>query len=110
MINTFDDYQRATAETAIYPKETALYYTALGLAGEAGEVSNKVKKILRDHDGKLTEERADAIAKEIGGVLYYCSELASALGLDLDYIAEQNIKILADRKRRGTLQGSGDDR
>lgn len=106
----FDEYQKHTAETAIYPKETALYYTALGLAGEAGEVANKVKKILRDYGGKLSLDQGDAIGKEIGGVLYYCSELASALGLDLGYIAEQNIKILADRKRRGTLQGSGDDR
>ena len=109
---TFDQYQDRTAETAIYPGQGeigGILYTALGL-GEAGEVQNKVKKILRDDGGKVTPERRDAIAQELGGNLWYISQLAAELGLSLADIAQQNLDILASRQERGVLKGSGDER
>lgn len=132
---TFDEYQEAAARTAIYPAEARVFYPALGLTGEMGEVAEKIaeecpdgsmpilhmaahagkvanqaKKILRDDGGGLTPERRFAIGKEIGGVLWYCAALATDLGLNLDDIATENVAILASRATRGTLKGDGDDR
>lgn len=101
----FDKYQHAARQTAIYPDSSMVVYPALGLAGEAGEAANKVKKMLRD-GGNLREEVAD----EIGDVLWYCAALASDIGFSLNDIAKNNVKKLKDRQRRGKLQGSGDNR
>lgn len=86
-------------------------YPALGLTGEAGEIANKVKKILRD-DYDLVEltVKEQELAKEIGDVLWYCAALASDLGLDLSKIAQDNLDKLQDRANRGTIKGSGDNR
>jgi NTP pyrophosphatase (non-canonical NTP hydrolase) len=91
--------------TAIYPKAQSIIYPALGLAGEAGEVAEKIKKWIRD--GNLDR---DAIAKELGDVLWYIAAMATDLDLDLDRIADMNIQKLADREMRGKIRGSGDDR
>lgn len=107
---TFDDYQIAAARTAIYPEDAKILYSAMGLAGEAGEVANQVKKIIRDDDCELTPERQAQIAKEIGGVLWYCAALATDMHLNLGDIARENIAILASRQDRGALTGDGDDR
>lgn len=109
---TMNDYQDAAASTAIYPGAgtiTGLCYTALGL-GEAGEVQNKVKKILRDGDGLISDERRLGIAKELGGNLWYIAMCAKELGYTLEEIATMNMSELLSRKNRGVLQGSGDDR
>lgn len=109
----FDEYQHKADETAIYPGKGELagvLYTALGLAGEAGEVANKVKKILRDDDGVLTEDRQAQIEKEMGGVQWYLAQLATELESRLSSIARTNVEILADRAERNVLQGSGDNR
>ena len=103
---TFGEYQLLAKRTAIYPKDTAVFYPALGLAGEAGELCNKIKKILRDGHGPNYYD----LAKEIGDVLWYVSALASDLDLDLDEIAQANLDKLMDRKERGVLGGSGDER
>ena len=108
----FNEYQVISDGTAIYPGKgtvSGLYYTALGL-GEAGEVQGKVKKIMRDNGGVLNEETCNAIAKELGDLLWYVSQTATELGLELDDVAEANINKLADRRERGVIQGSGDDR
>ena len=123
-----NEYQRRARITAIYPKESKVIYPALGLAGEAGEVCEKIKKIMRgdlakeiksnkqnlskwfDNAGKLQRESNARIGKELGDVLWYVSNLASDLGLTLDEIATQNIDKLRDRERRDVLQGDGDDR
>jgi len=108
----FREYQRRTFETAIYPGQQSLnglLYCALGL-GEAGEIQGKVKKILRDDGGLLTSERVDAIAAELGDLLWYVAQLANELDIPLEWVAEQNLKKLADRKERDVLQGSGDER
>jgi NTP pyrophosphatase (non-canonical NTP hydrolase) len=116
MIRDFVAYQRRTANTAIYPSADTplsydgLSYCALGLTGEAGEVADKVKKIARDNGGVITAERRGQIAGELGDVLWYVAQLATQLGFDLDAIAQANLDKLADRRERGVLQGSGDNR
>jgi NTP pyrophosphatase (non-canonical NTP hydrolase) len=105
------DYQQRSRATAVYPGAGAnLLYPTLGLCGEAGEVAEKVKKLVRDDAGVLSDERRDAIAKELGDVLWYVAQLATEAGLDLDAIAEANLAKLLSRADRGVLQGSGDDR
>ena len=101
----FTDYQAATHATAIYPKDRALEYLALGLAGEAGEVAGKVSKVLRDgHYDPV------ALAAELGDVLWYLAQLASTLDADLADIAAANLAKLQARLQKGTLGGSGDNR
>ncbi len=110
---TMDDYQRRAMKTAIYPdpgKPVGLYYTALGLAGEAGEVANDVKKVIRDNAGVLDGPRRLAISREIGGVLWYCAALAKELGYTLGDIAADNLDVLASRAERGKITGSGSNR
>ena len=100
---TADEYQEKAKATAIYPKKDALPYLALGLGSEAGEVSGKVKKLIRD--GTQSD-----VASEIGDVLWYCAMLASEMNVSLGKIMEGNLDKLHDRKERGKLQGSGDTR
>ena len=104
-------YQQAAGRTALYPDRgrNALYPT-LGLCGEAGEVADKVKKVLRDDGGVFSAERRQAIALELGDVLWYVAQLAHELGLSLEEIASANLAKLADRADRNALGGSGDRR
>jgi NTP pyrophosphatase (non-canonical NTP hydrolase) len=104
------EYQARSRATALYPREVALYYPALGLAGESGEVAEHVKKLLRDDAGLLTAQRREAMGKELGDVLWYLAQIATELDLDLDEVAAANLEKLASRKRRGVLNGSGDER
>lgn len=104
-----NEYQDRALVSAVYPDSYAVTYPALALAGEAGEVANKVKKLLRG-DYVLDDDRRDAIGKEIGGVLWYCAALARDLNLTLSDIARQNIRVLEDRQERGVIQGDGDNR
>lgn len=106
----FSEYQRFSRRTAEYPREAWLTYPALGLAGEGGEVAEHAKKAIRDDAGMVTDERRAAMAKELGDVLWYVSQLASELGLELDQIARDNLEKLFSRQRRGVLSGSGDER
>ncbi|PJA86899.1 MAG: hypothetical protein CO141_02325 [Candidatus Moranbacteria bacterium CG_4_9_14_3_um_filter_42_9] len=107
----FEDYQKKSRKTALYPNvgENFIYPT-IGLSGETGEVSEKIKKVIRDKGGKIDDETREMIKKELGDVLWYVSQLASELGLSLDDIAEKNIEKLYSRLERGKLQGSGDNR
>lgn len=110
MIKTFEEFETAIAQFAIYPEantrsKNALAYCALGLTGEAGEYSEKIKKLLRD--GTLDRELS---AKELGDVLWYVTRSANELGYTLDQIANENIKKLSSRQERGVLRGSGDAR
>jgi NTP pyrophosphatase (non-canonical NTP hydrolase) len=104
------EYQRLSRRTAEYPREAWLAYPALGLSGEAGEVAEHAKKAIRDDGGEVSAERRAAMAKELGDVLWYISQLASELGLDLDEIAQANLDKLLSRQQRGVLSGDGDDR
>lgn len=107
---TFDEYQRAAAKTAIYPDDHAVTYPVLGLCGEAGEVAEKVKKIIRDEGDIYTQAKADEIAKELGDVLWYVSAICRDLGLRMDQVAIKNLEKLQDRQSRHVLHGSGDAR
>ena len=109
-MSDFNAYQRNASSTAIYPEEHRILYPALGLAGEAGEVANKVKKLIRDGPDKRPDTWREDIASEIGDVLWYCAALATDLELTLGYIASQNELKLSKRKANGTIGGSGDDR
>tara|TARA_R100000988_G_C3859627_1_gene98689 strand:- start:59 stop:421 length:363 start_codon:yes stop_codon:yes gene_type:complete len=102
---TLTEYQNAAATTAIYPASVQILYPTLGLAGEAGEVANKVKKIVRD--GKLDKE---GIASELGDCLWYIAAVCRDLGLNMGDIAADNLAKLAKRKQNNTIQGNGDNR
>jgi NTP pyrophosphatase (non-canonical NTP hydrolase) len=107
----FDQYQREAGLSAIYPDRfDNLYYPALGLAGEAGEVCEKIKKIMRDKNGRVSEEDQQLLVKELGDVLWYVSALADELDVFLGDIASTNIQKLLSRKQRGKISGSGDNR
>jgi len=108
---TATEYQNKAAETAIFPKEKALEYLTLGLAGEAGEIANKVKKLIRDGaDREDYHAKLNAIGHELGDVLWYCAMLAREVDMNLGRIMKDNLEKLADRKARNRLQGDGDNR
>jgi NTP pyrophosphatase (non-canonical NTP hydrolase) len=105
------EYQELSRRTATYPGAgDNIVYPTLGLAGEAGEVAEKVKKLLRDDDGVMSQERREALAGELGDVLWYVAQVATEAGLDLEEIAQGNLDKLLSRQRRGVLSGSGDSR
>ncbi|MDD4625094.1 MAG: nucleoside triphosphate pyrophosphohydrolase family protein [Candidatus Paceibacterota bacterium] len=107
----FNQYQEEARKTAIYPGQGSNYiYPVLGLVGEAGEVAEKVKKIIRDSNGDISEEKKADIEKELGDVLWYLANFAEELGIRLEDIAEKNIEKLKSRQERGKLHGSGDNR
>ena len=103
---TFSHYQAEAIKTAL-PSARSVTYMALGLAGEAGEIANKVKKLIRDGDS--AEKRA-AIADEIGDVLWYAAGLATELGVSLEDLGAANLTKLNKRMAEGKIQGSGDKR
>lgn len=109
---TFNDYQEKAMSTAIYPGKgtmIGLAYTSLGL-GEVGEVQGKVKKIIRDDAGYISEDKKNDIKKELGDILWYVAAMCEELELSMSEVAEQNIKKLQDRKERNVIKGSGDNR
>jgi NTP pyrophosphatase (non-canonical NTP hydrolase) len=107
----FSDYQRASRATAVYPGAGEnLLYPTLGLCGEAGEVAEKVKKMLRDDGGVLTDERRAALGAELGDVLWYLAQVATEAGLELAALAADNLEKLRSRAERGRLGGDGDER
>lgn len=111
----FAEYQKKVTETALYPGVgNNFVYPALGLAGETGEVIEKVKKLLRDesikHASEVPEEKRAEIAKEMGDVLWYLAQLSTEFGIELEGIARGNLEKLASRMERGTLHGDGDNR
>jgi NTP pyrophosphatase (non-canonical NTP hydrolase) len=104
-------YQQKARETAVYPNMgNEFTYPALGLVGEAGEVANKLKKVIRDNGGKLTDPVKQDVASEIGDCLWYVAQLATEMGYTLEDIAQGNVDKLNSRKQRGVLTGSGDNR
>ena len=108
---TFDEYQKKVRKTAFYPNiGTSLFYPALGLAEEAGEVCGKIKKIIRDDGGIISNEKKQAIIKELGDILWYVAAQCWELKIPMSQAAQSNIDKIADRIKRGTKRGSGDDR
>jgi NTP pyrophosphatase (non-canonical NTP hydrolase) len=109
-VSDLDMYQKVALTTAIYPREQAIIYPTLGLTGEAGEVANKVKKIIRDGSNKDDDSLVSEIKSEIGDCLWYIAVLASDFNIKLSDIASTNLEKLANRKKNNTIQGSGDAR
>jgi len=108
---TGNEYQIKATATAIYPNIGSNFtYPALGLAGESGEVCDKIKKVLRDDGGIFSQEKLLSIKKELGDVLWYVAALCNELGFELNEVMELNIAKLLDRTARGVRAGSGDDR
>lgn len=114
-----NEYQKMALKTAVYPKEYKTIYPALGMNGEAGEVADKVKKVLRDSevivcDGSgaivLPDSKREELAKEVGDVLWYVATMAYDLGFSLEEIAIMNYQKLKSRQERHQLNGSGDNR
>jgi len=124
MINTFNEYQKEAVALKISLKKfqkifpdaddriinlMAVVYDGLGL-GEAGEVQGKIKKIIRDNGGIITNEATEEIKSELGDTLWYITSMCENLGITLADVATANIDKLHDRQKRGVLGGSGDNR
>ena len=111
---TLDDYQRGALRTATFPDSVRVLYPALKLAGEAGEVTEKLGKLMRDEGwlpgAALTPAQRDALAQELGDVLWYVAVLAADLEVDLETVGASNLAKLASRQARGVIGGSGDER
>lgn len=108
---TFGEYSLKAKATAAYPRIGNNYvYPVLGLCGEAGEVAEKIKKLIRDHNGIFNYEQSEAIAKELGDVLWYLAAVAREFNFDFDWLAQNNLDKLASRKERGVVKGEGDNR
>ena len=109
---TFDDYQAKALTTAMISGDDFkdMLHWALGITGEGGEISEKLKKIIRDKDGKVSEADKAELAKEVGDVLWYLAVFADHLGFSFEDIAQQNLDKLQSRKARGVIGGSGDNR
>lgn len=109
---TFDEYQKRALTTVISQNDSfkdALHWV-LGINGEAGEVAEKVKKIIRDKNGEINDEDKKELAKELGDVLWYLAVFAHDLGFSFETVAQQNLDKLQSRQKRGVLGGAGDNR
>ncbi len=109
----FNHYQRRASSTATYHEKGGhIIYPTLEIAGEAGEICDKIKKLIRDGDGiqNISDEIKHSLALELGDVLWGISALAGDLGFYLDQIATMNLDKLQSRKDRGVISGSGDAR
>ena len=108
---TFEEYQKESRKTALYPnKDNNFIYPVLGLCGESGEIAEKIKKVIRDEGGIVSEHKKEEIKKELGDVLWYISQIATELGLSLDAVVKLNIEKLRSRLERNKIFGSGDNR
>lgn len=106
-----NEYQKKAMGTAVYPSiSKGFVYPTLGLAGEAGEVAERVKKLFRDGNGEINPEQRELLIKELGDVLWYISAISHEIGATLEEVGQENIKKLYDRKDRGMIHGSGDKR
>lgn len=113
---TLDEYQQAiigfdTNSSTVYDLRDGTYVDKiLGLVGEAGEVADKYKKIIRDHASQVGPDEQAELVKELGDVLWYVATLARYLGVGMDEVARLNVAKLTDRRNRGLIQGEGDNR
>jgi NTP pyrophosphatase (non-canonical NTP hydrolase) len=112
--HSFNEYQIDTRITAVYPKDQAHSYLALGLASEAGEVAGKLKKVIRDYSNtpldQMSPEWKKEYLSEIGDVLWYIARISDELGVSLSEVADANISKLLDRLSRNKINGNGDNR
>lgn len=110
-VGNFDEYQKFCKSTAMYPKIGKNFvYPLIGLQGEVGEVSEKIKKLFCDDKGKLTNEKKAEIVKELGDVMWYIAQLSTEFNVKFSEVIKGNIEKLSSRQKRGRLHGSGDNR
>ncbi len=107
-MKTFAEYQMEARKTSSYDPDLKITYATMGLVGEAGELANKVKKLLRGDDNR--DELLDGVKAEMGDVLWYLSALADDIGIPLSDVAAENIAKIHDRQARGKSKGGGDYR
>jgi NTP pyrophosphatase (non-canonical NTP hydrolase) len=105
----FNEYQEQALATATYPQDQAVVYNTLALSGEAGELANKVKKIMRG-DKELTPDVVEELMLELGDCLWYMANLADVVGWKLEDVAQLNLVKLSTRRKKGTIRGDGDHR
>jgi len=112
MTMTLDEYQKEALVTALWSGDNLkdLSHWTLGITGEAGEIAEKVKKLIRDFDGELNNEQKLELVKEMGDVMWYLAVLAEHLGYKFEAVGRMNIAKLRDRQSRNKIQGSGDNR
>lgn len=103
---SYEDFVRAGSKVS----DIGVLEKVLGIAGEAGEACDKIKKIIRDNDGVVTDERRLEIVKEFGDVLWYLAIVSRYLGVEFNEVAEINLKKLEDRFQRNQIHGAGDNR
>ena len=119
----FNEYQKEAHKTAVYKKNRTMTVYHVGAIGtikvplypfikvgaEANEIPDKVAKVIfrGDNQGRLYNNELE---KEIGDILWYCAEMATQLGVSLEYIAIQNIHKLSERAKQNKIKGSGDNR
>lgn len=111
----FDEYQKKAskydlAEATTDLKAVGFIEKVLGLVGEAGETADKIKKILRDKDGVVSDEDGELVVKELGDVLWYIASISRYLGVSLSEVAKGNIEKLESRYKRNMIHGEGDKR
>lgn len=112
---SFDPYQLATSETAIYPEANqgtpaAINYCLVGAAGEIGEIMNKWGKAIRDNDSQLDYDQRKDMTKEAGDVVWFLTRAVDEMGFSMEVVLQENLAKLRSRKERGVLSGSGDNR
>ncbi len=107
----FNEYQKESRKNAIYPGlGNNFSFPTIGLAGETGEVAEKVKKILRDKNGMVDDQSREEVKKELGDVLWYLSQIASEFDLSLEDVATGNLEKIKSRRERDLVHGEGDNR
>ncbi len=109
---TLNDFQVSAHETSHNTMigGDMLLYPVLGLAGESGELLNKVKKIYRDSGGVYTHADRDAVISEAMDCAWYIAEICTQLGMDMEDAAHTLLSKLNSRQQRGVIGGSGDNR
>ena len=105
-----EDYQLWTDKTALYPRDAGIVYTTIGLANEAGECLGVVKKMMRDDNNVLTEEKRTKLIAEVGDVCWYLARVCTELGISMEDVFDLNVAKLEDRLSRSVIKGSGDNR
>lgn len=110
-----EDYSQQAITTLLGDHDTldmdaSLISQVFGLMGESGEVAEKFKKLIRDKQGKISDEDKQEIIKELGDILWYINSVSHLLGSNLEEVAQKNLDKVLSRKERGKIQGSGDNR
>jgi NTP pyrophosphatase (non-canonical NTP hydrolase) len=107
----FNEYQKLALRTAApKTKKNEIFHLVLGLVGEAGEIAEKYKKLVRDKASDESQVDKEDMKKELGDVLWYIAVLAEYLEIPFEEIADKNIAKMADRQKRDKIKGSGDNR